>query len=232
MLLAAAPARADYDDPKLDRFADEEPEADAPPVAAVAGGGAEEAALPDLSVLTGEPVRGIESSGFGWRDDPIRHRRRFHRGADYRAGRGTPVYSAADGTVIFCGRRGGYGRSIDIAHGPGLLTRYAHLQRIEVSRGDRVRADDLIGRVGSTGRATGAHLHFEVRIEGRAVDPMLAVRVGRLQRSESPEAVRAAALGLQPEAVERSVSAIDPPRDRRHGGGKDRRVRRRRPNVS
>jgi murein DD-endopeptidase MepM/ murein hydrolase activator NlpD len=159
-------------------------------------------ALPDLSVLVAEPVRGVASSGFGWRDDPIRHRRRrFHRGTDFRAAHGTPVYVAGDGEVVFAGRRRGYGRSIDVRHGSGLLTRYAHLSRIEVERGQRLPANAVIGRVGSTGRSTGPHLHFEVRVLGHAVDPGLAVRIGELQRLDAaPEAAELATLALRAES--------------------------------
>ncbi len=216
LLGGASLASAEEDDPKVARegwpgdATDDEPEADDAPAADEAAGPGFR--LPDLSILTGEPVRGIASSGFGWRDDPIRHRRRFHRGGDYRAARGTPVYAAAGGEVVFSGRRGGYGRSIDILHGDGVLTRYAHLSKLLVKRGERVTVDQRIGDVGATGRATGAHLHFEVRIDGRAVDPTLAVRIGRLQRTAPADVVNAAAVDLAPEAQERSVSTLDPPR--------------------
>ena len=169
-------------------------------------------AVPDLTALRADPVRGVPSSGFGWRDDPIRHRRRFHYGGDFRAPRGTPVYAAGGGTVTFRGRRHGYGKVIDVRHDGGLLTRYAHLSTIEVERGQHVDADALIGRVGSTGRTTGPHLHFEVRIEGRAVDPTEAMRVAELQRNEGPDAsdvTRLAAVALRSGAGT-AVSAIDP----------------------
>ena len=200
-------------------------------------------ALPDLSVLLAEPVRGVASSGFGWRDDPIRHRRRrFHRGTDFRAPHGTPVYAAGDGEVVFACRRRGYGRSIDVRHGGGLLTRYAHLSRVEVDRGQSVPANTVIGRVGSTGRSTGPHLHFEVRVLGHAVDPDLAVRIGELQRLDAaPEAAELAAVALRAEGErDPGRTLTDGPRrgDQApaHHGGKasDRRrgARHHRPRVS
>jgi murein DD-endopeptidase MepM/ murein hydrolase activator NlpD len=170
--------------------------------------------VPDLTVLVAEPVKGIESSGFGWRLDPINDRKKFHKGTDYRADRGTPVYAAGAGVVVFTGRQKGYGKVIYLDHGGGLVTRYAHLREIGVEAGDTVAGDALIGEVGSTGRTTGPHLHFEVRIDGRAVDPKLAMDIGRLQRSEAPEVVRIAALALLPEVQRESVDAHDPPPDR------------------
>src|SRR5262245_41665044 len=83
--------------------------------------------LPGLGVCRVEPVAHTESSGFGWRDDPIRHSRSFHSGSDFRADPGTPVVAAGDGVVVFCGRYYGYGNMIEIDHGGGVVTRYAHL---------------------------------------------------------------------------------------------------------
>jgi murein DD-endopeptidase MepM/ murein hydrolase activator NlpD len=172
--------------------------------------------VPDLSPLSADPVKGIESSGFGWRADPIHGGRKFHKGTDYRADRGTPVFAAGPGVVTFQGRQDGYGKVIYIDHGAGLITRYAHLRKIGVARGDAVVADDLIGEVGSTGRTTGPHLHFEIRIDGRAVDPVLAMHVAELQRTEPPEAVRVAAMALLPEVQRRSVDRHDPENRRRN----------------
>jgi murein DD-endopeptidase MepM/ murein hydrolase activator NlpD len=171
--------------------------------------------VPDLTVLVAEPVKGIESSGFGWRLDPINDRKKFHKGADYRADRGTPVYAAGAGVVVFTGRQRGYGKVIYLDHGGGLVTRYAHLRAIGVELGDTIAADALIGEVGSTGRTTGPHLHFEVRIDGRAVDPKLAMTLGAMQRNDPPEVVRIAALALLPEVQRESIDAHDPPPNRR-----------------
>jgi murein DD-endopeptidase MepM/ murein hydrolase activator NlpD len=169
--------------------------------------------IPDLTMLSVEPVARTESSGFGWRDDPIRHTRRFHSGTDFRGKPGTPVLAAGGGIVVFCGRLGGYGNAIDIDHGGGVVTRYAHLRRIETKKGAAITAGEAIGQVGSTGRATGPHLHFEVRLDGSAVSPIAAMSVAALQR-ESPLAGRLAALSLSPELQAAAESKVDPPKQR------------------
>lgn len=168
---------------------------------------------PDLRPLMASPVPGVESSGFGWRRDPINRRGKFHKGTDFRADRGTPVYAAGAGVVAFTGRQSGYGKIIYVDHGGGLVTRYAHLHRIEVEPGTPVTAGGQIGQVGSTGRTTGPHLHFEVRVQGRAIDPSLAMRVAELQRTD-PEAARVAAAELAPEAQHEKVDRHDPVRPR------------------
>lgn len=155
-------------------------------------------AQPDLTVLTTEPVPSTESSGFGWREDPIRKRQKFHHGADYRGQPGTPILAAGAGTVIFAGRRGGYGKVVFIDHGNGVVTRYAHMRRIEAKLGAPVTAGARIGEIGSTGRTTGPHLHFEVRLDGRSVDPNTALLVAGLMR-DAPAAGALAAMALAPE---------------------------------
>lgn len=170
-------------------------------------------APPDLSPLMASPVPGVESSGFGWRRDPIHRRGKFHKGTDFRADRGTPVYAAGAGLVAFTGRQSGYGNVIYVDHGGGVVTRYAHLSRIEVKAGAPVEAGGRIGRVGATGRATGPHLHFEVRLAGRAVDPTLAMQVAELQRTD-PAAARLAAIGLSADAQAQRVDRHDPVRPR------------------
>lgn len=174
-------------------------------------------AMPDLAVLRAQPVAPGAStwntSAFGWREDPIRRRKKFHHGADIRAKPGTPVMCAGDGVVVFAGRKGGYGNVIDIDHGGGVITRYAHLRRIEVRADAAITAGQRIGQVGSTGRTTGPHLHFEVRLDGRAVDPWTALTIGELAR-ESPEAARVAAFALTPELQDLAESELDPPKDR------------------
>jgi murein DD-endopeptidase MepM/ murein hydrolase activator NlpD len=169
--------------------------------------------IPDLTVLAIEPVAHTESSGFGWRDDPIRHTRGFHSGTDFRGHPGTEVVAAGDGVVTFCGRMGGYGNVIDIDHGGGVVTRYAHLRRIETTRDAAVTAGTPIGQLGSTGRTTGPHLHFEVRLDGSPVSPIAAMSVAALQR-EAPLAGRLAALSLTPELQATAESDIDPPKHR------------------
>jgi murein DD-endopeptidase MepM/ murein hydrolase activator NlpD len=154
--------------------------------------------IPDLTILTTQPLVETESSGFGWRDDPIRHVPRFHSGTDFRADPGTPVFASGDGVVVFAGRQGGYGNAVYIDHGGGVITLYGHMRRIETKVGAVVTAGTRIGQVGSTGRATGPHLHFEVRLDGRVVDPVLAMTIADIER-ESPAAGRLAAFALSPD---------------------------------
>jgi len=169
--------------------------------------------VPDLTVLSIEPVAHTESSGFGWRDDPIRHNRSFHSGTDFRGQPGTTVLAAGDGIVVFCGRLGGYGNAVDIDHGGGVVTRYAHLRRIATKKDAVITAGEPIGQVGSTGRTTGPHLHFEVRLDGSPVSPIAAMSVAALQR-ESPLAGRLAALSLSPDLQGATESEVDPPKQR------------------
>lgn len=113
------------------------------------------------------------TSGFEVRLHPIRKTRHHHNGVDFAAPRGTPIRAADDGIVEFAGTRPGYGKVVYIAHlGGHRTTIYAHLHRIEVRAGQRIGQGDVIGTVGSTGLATGPHLHFEVREDGLAIDPM------------------------------------------------------------
>lgn len=111
------------------------------------------------------------SSGFGYRADPFTGGAAFHAGLDFRGPVGAPIYAAAAGTVSFTGVRQGYGNCVEISHGNGLLTRYAHMSRIVSRVGQRVDAGSTIGLIGNTGRSTGPHLHFEVRIHDRPVNP-------------------------------------------------------------
>jgi murein DD-endopeptidase MepM/ murein hydrolase activator NlpD len=129
-------------------------------------------------VLLVVPVDGELSSAHGYRRDPFHGRRRHHNGVDWRAARGTPVHAAGPGTVVTARRMRGYGRVVIIEHDRGVETRYAHLHRIEISAGAPVAAGERIGTVGSSGRATGPHLHFEVRHAGRPIDPRLAFARG------------------------------------------------------
>ncbi len=125
------------------------------------------------------PVAGRRSSRFGSRIDPFNKAPAFHSGLDYAAPRGTPVKATAGGTVRSAGRKGGYGIMVEIDHGAGLTTRYAHLSKALVSPGERVAPGQLIGKVGSTGRSTGPHLHYETRKNGKAADPAIYLRAGR-----------------------------------------------------
>jgi len=112
------------------------------------------------------------SSRFGRRADPFHRAARMHYGIDIPGRAGTPVQAADSGIVRFAGRAGGYGNLVEIAHGDGLATRYAHLARILVPAGTPVARGDTIALMGSTGRSTGSHLHFELRADGRALDPL------------------------------------------------------------
>ncbi len=111
------------------------------------------------------------SSGFGFRVDPFTGAGAFHPGLDFRGPIGAPIYAAARGTVSFVGQRSGYGNCVEIDHGNGLITRYAHMSGFRTTIGKAVQPGEVIGLIGSTGRSTGPHLHFEVRIHDRPVNP-------------------------------------------------------------
>jgi murein DD-endopeptidase MepM/ murein hydrolase activator NlpD len=118
------------------------------------------------------PVRGYLSAGFGNRNDPFTGLRDFHSGIDISTPLGTKVQTPADGVVIFCGPKGGYGNAIVIDHGYGIVTRYAHLASYNVRPGQRVRRGDPIAFVGSTGKSTAPHLHYEVWVHDQAQNPI------------------------------------------------------------
>ncbi len=111
------------------------------------------------------------SSGFGYRSDPFTGSGAFHAGLDFRGPVGAPIYAAAKGVVSFAGQKAGYGNCIEIDHGNGLMTRYAHMSAFRARQGQTVRPGDVIGAIGSTGRSTGPHLHFEVRLHDQPVNP-------------------------------------------------------------
>ena len=116
------------------------------------------------------------TSQFGLRRDPKTGGRRMHRGVDFAASSGTPIYATADGVVTHSGWHSGYGRLIKIQHEFGIETRYAHLSRLKAKVGQRVSRGDRIGAMGSSGRATGVHLHYEVRVGDKAVNPMIYIK--------------------------------------------------------
>lgn len=118
------------------------------------------------------------TSGFGARLDPFLGRPAMHTGIDFRAAAGYPIRATAAGTVVTAGYTGGYGNMVEIDHGNGLTTRYAHMSRILVKPGDVVAKGAVVGRSGSTGRSTGPHVHYEVRADGEALDPMRYIRAG------------------------------------------------------
>ena len=137
-------------------------------------GGADEAPTTRASIPSREPVDNISlSSNFGTRSDPFNGHKRLHQGVDIRGPVGTPIYATADGVVEVAEyNNGGYGNLVEINHGNGLQTRYGHLSRLIAQPNEFVRRGQLIGLMGSTGRSTGSHLHYEVRIDARAVNPI------------------------------------------------------------
>lgn len=135
-----------------------------------------------LPLLSPVPSRRA-SSAFGYRVDPFLRRPAFHAGLDLVAPEGAEVRATADGSVIFAGLNGGYGKMVEVRHAKGVTTRYGHLSAILVSPGEKVAAGDIIGRVGSTGRSTGPHLHYETRRAGTALDPAVFLAAGRALRA-------------------------------------------------
>lgn len=131
-----------------------------------------------------KPVPGKILSGFGYRIGPFTGRTEFHGGVDIPAPTGTKIKAPADGVVIFLGRREGYGKVIEIDHGNNYKTVYGHLHTFDVEVGDRVRKGDFIGEVGNTGRSTGSHLHYEVRLNNVAVDPVTYFKSVEERREE------------------------------------------------
>jgi murein DD-endopeptidase MepM/ murein hydrolase activator NlpD len=126
-----------------------------------------------IAIPSIKPVREANfTSGFGVRADPFRRRAAMHAGVDLAGPVGTPIYATADGIVARSEYSGAYGNLVELNHGQGIQTRYAHMSRLIARPGQRVKRGDLIGLMGSTGRSTGSHLHYEVRIDGRAVNPI------------------------------------------------------------
>ena len=133
------------------------------------------------SVPVRKPVDGeMElASTFGVRNDPFTGSPAMHTGLDLQGETGKPVRTTADGTVTTAGWSGGYGKTVDVDHGNGISTRYGHLSAIDVHVGQTVRTGQIVGKIGSTGRSTGPHLHYETRVRGEAVDPQKFLRAGR-----------------------------------------------------
>ncbi|MCJ7499338.1 M23 family metallopeptidase [bacterium] len=117
------------------------------------------------------PVKGWLTSSFGYRSSPFTGRRELHRGLDIATRSGTPIIAPADGLVVFAGREGGFGNMIIIDHGYGITTRYGHCSALEAKLGQKVQRGDVIARIGSTGRSTGPHVHYEVAVNGVSVNP-------------------------------------------------------------
>jgi murein DD-endopeptidase MepM/ murein hydrolase activator NlpD len=124
------------------------------------------------AIPQGRPIAGgWLSSSYGYRIDPFNGKKTFHSGIDFAAKEGTNVNAVADGIVSFIGERSGYGELIELDHGNGYVTRYAHNEKIIVKTGDRIKKGEAIALLGSTGRSTGPHVHFEVLLEGTKIDP-------------------------------------------------------------
>lgn len=124
------------------------------------------------TIPSGRPTLApMQSSSYGYRRDPFNGRPAFHSGIDFTGSYGQPILAASEGKIVFAGQRSGYGNCLEIDHGHGIVTRYAHLSRFTARIGDKVKRGQQVARMGSTGRSTGTHLHFEVRVNGNAVDP-------------------------------------------------------------
>ncbi|UZK67359.1 M23 family metallopeptidase [Sphingomonas sp. M1-B02] len=132
-----------------------------------------------ISIPSMQPVdKLIFTSSFGVRSDPFRGTAAMHAGVDIPGAIGTPIYATADGVISHAGRQGGYGNLVQVNHGRGIETRYGHLSKILVADNSRVRRGQIIGLMGSTGRSTGSHLHYEVRVDGKAVNPVPFLQTG------------------------------------------------------
>lgn len=133
--------------------------------------------LKEQSAVTGRPIKkGWMSSRFGYRTDPFHGRRSWHNGVDFAGAEGADIVAVASGVVTWAGKRNGYGHMVELDHGEGYVTRYAHNKLNLVKVGDVVKKGEVIGQIGSTGRSTGPHVHFEVYKNGRAVDPASYIR--------------------------------------------------------
>jgi murein DD-endopeptidase MepM/ murein hydrolase activator NlpD len=155
-----------------------------------------------IAIPSDKPVQAAVSftSGFGYRSDPFHAGAAMHPGIDLSGAYGTPIYATADGTVLRAGwNSGGYGNLVEVDHGRGITTRYGHMSAILVSAGQHIIRGQQIGRMGSTGRSTGNHLHYEVRIDGRAVNPIPFMKstdyVLAMQRRSSAASMDAVAIG-------------------------------------
>jgi murein DD-endopeptidase MepM/ murein hydrolase activator NlpD len=146
-----------------------------------------------------------KTSNFGKRKDPINKRVRRHNGTDFAYYRGAPVRATAAGKVVFAGRRGGFGNMVEIDHGQGIRTRYAHLYKPLVHKGDTVSFRQQIGELGSTGHSTGPHVHYEILVRGRAVDPMNFITAGKYAFKPVP---RAQLVAVHPEDEKRDGRAF------------------------
>ena len=150
-----------------------------------------------IAIPSGKPSStGMLSSSYGYRRDPFTGGGAMHSGIDFKGPHGQPIMAAAGGRVTHAGWKSGYGKTVEVTHGNGLMTRYAHLSRIGVTTGQKVEQGLQLGAMGSTGRSTGTHLHFEVRLNGKAINPrpfleantdVLKIKAIARQRANSPK---------------------------------------------
>ncbi len=138
-----------------------------------------EGLVEDLPLATPIGIPSRITSPFGMRTDPFRKRPAWHGGVDMGAGWNAPIVAAGPGEVVYAGKKTGYGRVVDIDHGGGFVSRYAHLNKIIAKRGDTVAIGDKIGLMGSSGRSTGPHLHYEVHFHGKPYDPVKFIKAGK-----------------------------------------------------
>ena len=154
-----------------------------------------------IAIPSEKPVKSAEfTSAFGVRSDPFRRAAAMHAGIDLAGPVGTPIYATADGIISRAGwNSGGYGNLVEIDHGRGIVTRYGHLSKMTVNEGQRVSRGQMIGRMGSTGRSTGSHLHYEVRIDDNPVNPIPFMRstdyLVAMKRAANNPSMDAVALG-------------------------------------
>ncbi|MBX9797183.1 M23 family metallopeptidase [Sphingomonas sp.] len=140
-----------------------------------------------IAIPAMQPVDKVSfTSTFGVRSDPFRGTPAMHAGVDIPGAQGTPVYATADGVIARAERSGGYGNMVEINHGRGIATRYGHLSKIMIAPNTRVTRGQLIGLMGSTGRSTGTHLHYEVRIDGQAVNPIPFLQTSDVLKGATP----------------------------------------------
>lgn len=138
----------------------------------------QQSVLKDMLPNSSPVAVAYRSSSYGWRIDPFTGQNAFHEGLDFPAEVGTPIYAAAGGIVSTAEESAGYGKLVKIEHGAGLETRYAHNSKILVKAGERVEKGQIIAEMGSTGRSTGPHLHYEIRLNGNALDPRQYLKAG------------------------------------------------------
>lgn len=164
----------------------------------------------------GRPVSGPISSPFGDREDPVNGKEAFHSGVDMQAKRGEKVLATADGKVIQASNNGYYGRFVEISHGNGFTTHFAHLQEYKVKKGAKVKRGQVIGLAGSSGRSTGVHLHYELCLNGKLIDPVTFMQTADLSKGAAIDEFKAVArkkiittASLSKQSQENTIAKID-----------------------